>query len=132
MMKRVSIFLCGIFLGACAPMRNLELGDLRTESNLRQVGTLQMTVQAARACAIATNYCQPSGGAGVVDDPAGNGFSLMIYGMGLTKMNPYLVIDLRNENGMAAYRGYTAMPTWNSAITDQLTRISACGDCSKL
>lgn len=135
MTVRMACFAIVLICGACAPFQNLSVSDLRTDLKMRHAGTIQMPIEKALLCAEKTKFaCGNQGGAAIEIDPEGSGaFSMFLYGMGLTQINPYMVLDFsRGDSGTTAYKGYTAMSTWASTIPDQIQRIEACGDCSKI
>ena len=133
-MKHTIIILLALLVCGCAAMKNLNAADVRIPAMLRQEGVLKMTLEQALACAKATDYkCGPGGGgATLVESPDGKEFSMFIYSMGLTQQNPYVIVDFRDENGMTAYQGYTAMSSWTGSIPTLLNRIEACGECAGL
>lgn len=124
----LALLVCG-----CSTMKNLNASDVRAPSMLRQEGVLGMTIEKALACAKATDYvCGPGGGAILVESPDGKEFSMFIYGIGLTQQNPYVIVDFREENGIAAYRGYTAMSSWSGSVPILIKRVEVCGECDGL
>ena len=133
MKNTIHLIILALLVCGCAAMKNLSAADVRTPSMLRQEGVLKMTFEQALTCAKSTNYkCGPGGGAMIVENPGGKGFSMFIYSMGLTQQNPYVIVDFRDENGMAAYRGYTAMSSWSGYVPILVKRVEACGECEGL
>lgn len=121
-------------LSACAQMQNLTVADVRTPKMFRQSGSIAMSPDEARHCAELTNYhCGPAGGAQIVADPDGSGaFSMFIYGGGLTQANPYVIIDYTPTAHGTGYKAYCIQRDWEYLIHQQIDRIEACGECSKL
>lgn len=127
--RRLAVVFAFVLLLSCAPMQNLSVNDVRTQNRLVREGRIDMPLEKAAYCLRKTLYNSGQGVNIEINPDDKNLGTIFIYGMGLTQSNPYIIIDIVDRGDFSVYKGYSAMPTWNSMIDSYIQKINHCGQC---
>ena len=114
----------------CATLQNLNIEDVRTDDNFRKDGYIHMSISRIDYCLKQYNYKCSQVVIPNINPEKNKEANIVMYGMGLTQENPYLIIDLNEiEENNTYYRAYTEYPTWNRIVDDIINKTIDCGQC---
>lgn len=130
-----NIILMGLLvfcLFACAPFQNLNMQDVRVAKNKIGDGTISYTLVDINNFIEKYNY-NCNGTAKLVFDGDNKQLaSYITYGMGFNQMNPYLIVDFKdNHDGTTEYNGYAVYAHYKYSLDELLGIIDRKGACKK-
>lgn len=128
----LTLVVAGMCFGmvGCGPFQNVNMEDVRNDEHFRKDGVIPMSIERIDFCLKQYNYkCTPTL-IPTINPENGKEAHLVTYVMGWTQYNPYLIIDLyEQENKQTYYKGYTFISTWDSAIDKIINQAIDCGQC---
>lgn len=134
---RILILVLAMSVTGCAMFKNMSAADVRADKYRYKSGAIDMSMAQIKKCTDKTLYsCGPASREGqlIIDPDNQDRGSLIVYGPGLSQINPYIIIDFVGNATSTNFEVYV-LPSeiiWKKRVNEFLTRIESCGDCARL